>query len=222
MPGGILFSVASTSPTSSAKRVYAPRMPLVERRRQIVDAAVDEYLDKGFHGARVDSIAEAIGVSKPVLYGAFESKDLISVAVVEEVHRREARALVQSGNLGHYDDLQRGHVVPLFESVFDFAAQNTKLCKFIYSDFRGAPPEAIDFHDDVFKQRTAGLAWHLRRFFGEGGGADEKTQVFADMISTVGRRGMTLVASGQVSDAEWLAAELGTALERGLQASSAT
>ena len=207
---------------AAGKRVYAPRMPINERRRQIVDAAVDEYLDKGFYGARVDSIAAAIGVSKPVLYGAFESKDLISVAVVEETHRREAIGLMQAGVLALYDHLHRGEVVPLYKSIFQFASENTRLCEFLYSDFRGAPPEAIEFHDDVFKQRAAGIAWHLGQFLGENPQVEERLIVFADLISTLGRRGMLLVASGQSADPAWLAEELGTVLERGLQAPSAT
>ena len=89
------------TPTPSAnagKRVYAPRMPIAERRAQILGAAVEEYLDKGFTGARIDSIAAAIGVSKPVLYGVFESKDEISAAVVEVKNTKE-------GQLVHHTDL---------------------------------------------------------------------------------------------------------------------
>jgi AcrR family transcriptional regulator len=210
------------STDQQAKRIYAPRMPLEQRRQQILEAALDEYLERGFANARIDSIAEKIGVSKPVLYGAFESKEAIAAAVVEEAHRREALGLMQGGNLELYDHLHRGEVVPLYESVFRFASENTRLCEFLYSDFRGAPPEAIEFHDDVFKQRTAGIVWHLRQFLGEDPGVEERLMVFADLISTLGRRGMLLVASGQAADPAWLAEELGTVLERGLQTPSAT
>jgi len=199
------------------KRVYAPRMPIAERRAQILGAAVEEYLDKGFTGARIDSIAAAIGVSKPVLYGVFESKDEISAAVVEEVHRREALALVDSGALGAYEPLREGLVTPLFESIFAFAAENPRICRFLYSDFRGAPPEAVDFHEHAFEMRMDGIICHLNPFFGKGDDADSSSYLAATVISITGRRGMLQVANGEFDDTAWLAREYGGMIERGIR-----
>ncbi len=192
-------------------------MPIAERRAQILGAAVEEYLDKGFTGARIDSIAAAIGVSKPVLYGVFESKDEISAAVVEEVHRQEAFGLVDAGALGAYEPLREGLVTPLFESIFAFAAENPRICRFLYSDFRGAPPEAVDFHEHAFEMRGGGVTYHLNSFFGRGDDSDARCYLAATVISITGRRGMLQVANGEFDDTAWLAREYGGMIERGIR-----
>jgi AcrR family transcriptional regulator len=49
------------------------------KRDQIVAAAVELFLAYGYHGTSIDSIAEALGVSKPFIYYHFKSKtDILS------------------------------------------------------------------------------------------------------------------------------------------------
>lgn len=202
---------------TEAKRVYAARMPKEERRQQIVEAALEEYLAKGFSGARVDTIAEAIGVSKPVLYSVFDSKEAIAVAVVEEAHRREALLNLEADNLEGYSRIDEGEVVPLFKTAFCVAEENPRLMTFLYSDFRGAPPEAIDYHDEVFEQRTEGIKWHLDRFFEDHPAGEDISQVAASIISATGRRGILEVARGDVDDHSALADLYGGVVERGIR-----
>ena len=44
-------------------------------RDKILAAATDEFAEKGFFGARVDSIAEISGINKRMIYAHFESKE---------------------------------------------------------------------------------------------------------------------------------------------------
>lgn len=49
------------------------------KRDQIVAVAVDLFLASGYHGTSIDSIAAALGVSKPFVYYHFKSKaDILS------------------------------------------------------------------------------------------------------------------------------------------------
>jgi AcrR family transcriptional regulator len=49
------------------------------KRDQIVAAAVELFLVYGYHGTSIDSIADALGVSKPFIYYHFKSKlDILS------------------------------------------------------------------------------------------------------------------------------------------------
>ena len=50
------------------------RLPAAERRRQLLDVALPVFGDKGFHSTSMNDIAEAAGVTKPVLYQHFRSK----------------------------------------------------------------------------------------------------------------------------------------------------
>ena len=48
-----------------------------ERRRQILDAAVRAFAEKGYHACRVSDIAEEAGVAYGLVYHYFESKDAV-------------------------------------------------------------------------------------------------------------------------------------------------
>lgn len=49
----------------------------IERKNQILDAAMETFTKQGFHKARMSDIAENSGLSKGTLYWYFESKDAI-------------------------------------------------------------------------------------------------------------------------------------------------
>ncbi|HEX8802585.1 MAG TPA: TetR/AcrR family transcriptional regulator [Acidimicrobiales bacterium] len=52
----------------------SPRLPAARRRRQLLDVALQVFAERGFHDASMNDIAEAAGVTKPVLYQHFRSK----------------------------------------------------------------------------------------------------------------------------------------------------
>ncbi|MCK6547928.1 TetR family transcriptional regulator [Myxococcota bacterium] len=62
----------------------ARRVSREDKRRRIVDAAVEVFAEKGFFGARVAEIAEAAGVADGTIYLYFKSKDDILIAIFEE------------------------------------------------------------------------------------------------------------------------------------------
>ncbi|MDG0977023.1 TetR/AcrR family transcriptional regulator [Ilumatobacter sp.] len=64
------------------------RLSAPARREQILDVALDVFANSGFHGASMNGIAEAAGVTKPVLYQHFDSKRDLYQALIEEVGNR--------------------------------------------------------------------------------------------------------------------------------------
>ena len=60
------------------------------RERQILDAAVEVFAERGFHQASMDEISDTAGVSKPMVYAYLGSKDELYLACV----RREAGRLI--------------------------------------------------------------------------------------------------------------------------------
>jgi AcrR family transcriptional regulator len=64
------------------------RLSAPARREQILDVALDVFANSGFHGASMNYIAEAAGVTKPVLYQHFDSKRDLYQALIEEVGNR--------------------------------------------------------------------------------------------------------------------------------------
>ena len=55
-----------------------------ERRRQILDAAVITFAQKGYHACRVSDIAEEAGVAYGLVYHYFESKEAILEAIFRD------------------------------------------------------------------------------------------------------------------------------------------
>jgi AcrR family transcriptional regulator len=69
---------------TSDARPRSNRLPRHERRRQLLDAALEVFVSQGYHAAAMDEIAERAGVSKPVLYQHFPSKLELYLALLDE------------------------------------------------------------------------------------------------------------------------------------------
>lgn len=66
-----------------AVRPTKTRLNATERRQTIMDAAVTLFAEKGFRGTTTREIAQAVGVSEPVLYEHFPSKRDLYAAILE-------------------------------------------------------------------------------------------------------------------------------------------
>jgi AcrR family transcriptional regulator len=79
------------------------RAPAIDRRRQILDAAVRVFARQGFHSCRVADIADEAGVAYGLVYHYFRSKDQVMnelfterwsllLTAIEEADSREVSA----------------------------------------------------------------------------------------------------------------------------------
>jgi len=69
------------------------RLTADARRIQILDVAVDVFGQGGYYGASMNDIAEAAGVTKPVLYQHFDSKSDLYRALIDDVGDRMIEAI---------------------------------------------------------------------------------------------------------------------------------
>jgi AcrR family transcriptional regulator len=96
------------------------RLPAARRRRQLLDVAVEVFAGNGFHGTSMDEVAEAAGVTKPVLYQHFGSKhalylellDDVGNQLLDEITKAVATAVgprqqVEAGFVAYYDFVAR-------------------------------------------------------------------------------------------------------------------
>ena len=74
------------------RRPYAPRVPAPERREQLLDAALTIIDRDGYDGVSIDAIAREVGVTRPVVYGAFDGLGPLLTALLD---RQQQRALTQ-------------------------------------------------------------------------------------------------------------------------------
>ena len=64
------------------------RLSATARREQILAVALEVFAKAGFHGCSMNDIADAAGVTKPVLYQHFDSKRDLYAALLEDVGNR--------------------------------------------------------------------------------------------------------------------------------------
>ena len=73
------------------------RMPRAEREDVMLHAAGQVFARSGFHDASMDDIAEAAGISKPMLYNYFGSKQGLYIAYLERSGRSLLAAMREAG-----------------------------------------------------------------------------------------------------------------------------
>ena len=64
-------------------RARTSRLPRTARRAQLLDVALEVFVEQGYHSASMDEIADRAGVSKPVLYQHFPGKLDLYLAMLE-------------------------------------------------------------------------------------------------------------------------------------------
>ncbi len=72
------------------RRPYAARVPLPERREQLLDAALAVITREGYAAVSVEAVATEAGVTRPVVYGAYDGLGPLLLALLD---RQQARLL---------------------------------------------------------------------------------------------------------------------------------
>ncbi|GAB3734445.1 TetR/AcrR family transcriptional regulator [Nocardiopsis nanhaiensis] len=140
-----------TAPSDA--RARGTRLPRVRRRRQLLAAAQEVFVARGYHAAAMDEIADRAGVSKPVLYQHFPGKLELYLALLEE--HSEALVEKQREALESTDD-NRQRVAASFQAYFDFVAGDGEAFRLVFeSDLRNLP--AVREKSEQTFQRCAEL-----------------------------------------------------------------
>jgi AcrR family transcriptional regulator len=72
----------------------ATRMSAVERRADVLRAAVGPFAKGGYHGTSTEDVAKAAGISQPYLFRLFPTKKTLFLALVEQGFGRVREAFV--------------------------------------------------------------------------------------------------------------------------------
>jgi len=122
------------------------RTPDLQRRRQLLDALVDEFAAGGVGDRSLREVADAVGTSHRMLLHHFGSREDLLIAIVEEVERRQMGLLTElptnpaESFAAMWDDLRRPELRQLERLFFECyarAAQGEK-------PFAGMVPGAVD------------------------------------------------------------------------------
>jgi AcrR family transcriptional regulator len=81
---------------SAERTPVSPRLPAARRRRQLLDVALAAFAEHGFHETSMNDVAEAAGVTKPVLYQHFRSKRELFGELLADVGREVQDAITKA------------------------------------------------------------------------------------------------------------------------------
>ena len=74
------------------------RLPAAARRRQLLDSALEVFATSGFHATSMNDVAEAAGVTKPVLYQHFSSKRDLFLELLHDVGGQLGAAILTAAS----------------------------------------------------------------------------------------------------------------------------
>jgi AcrR family transcriptional regulator len=105
------------------------RLPAARRRRQLLDVATTVFAERGFHPTAMNDIADAAGVTKPVLYQHFRSKRALYLELLEDVGEqlRDAIGKATSEAAGPREQVERG-----FRAYFHFVAEKQAAFRLLF------------------------------------------------------------------------------------------
>jgi TetR/AcrR family transcriptional regulator len=111
-------------------------------RARILDAALDEFAERGFAGARVESIARRAGLNKQLISHHFGGKEALYRAVLDERLARPGGELQAPGDSG-------------LAAMFERAATDTQWARLLlWEALEGLEPAVADSRRDRYAQRV--------------------------------------------------------------------
>lgn len=112
--------------TSPPKKTPLRNRDPERTRARLMEAALSEFADHGFHGARVDRITKAVGCNARLLYHYFGNKEKLYIAALEHIF---ADIRTQERDLRLESLPPREAMERLVSFTFDFFDQNPLFVK---------------------------------------------------------------------------------------------
>jgi AcrR family transcriptional regulator len=133
------------------------RLPGAERRAVIIDAAGRLFGERGYEATRLDEIAAATGVTKPIIYRYFDSKRDLYLALLDR-HRDDLAGFVASIPAeGSTEERLR----PVLEAWLGYVEARSYAWKMLFRD-TGGGPEIVARRREVHASARAVLVELIR------------------------------------------------------------
>lgn len=165
------------------------RLPRAQRRAQLLEAAQVVFVEKGYHAAAMEDIADEAGVSKPVLYQHFPGKHDLYLALLDtQCDRLESLVLEAIESAADHKE----RVYAAIAAFFEFVGDEGQAFRLIFESDLTSDPEV--------RQRQRALESRVSDAISARVAAD--TGLPAELARLIG---VTLVGTAQVSARAWLA-----------------
>ena len=122
-------------------------------RDRLLCAAVELFARKGYSATTVREIVDAAGVTKPVLYYHFGSKEGVFLALMGDALRTFEAALVAGLDA---EGSARDRIVRVLGDALDLIVANLDMVRMVHSVLFGPPQGAPFFDFEAFHRRFIG------------------------------------------------------------------
>lgn len=109
--------MGSTETIASEETTARPRLPRAVRERQMLDVAVAAFGERGYHGVAMDEIADGAGISKPMVYAYFGSKEGLYLACLRHTGAALVDAIRKATETGTADQRLWNGCVTFLEHI---------------------------------------------------------------------------------------------------------
>lgn len=183
-----------------------------ERRRPLVlDAALRLFVERGYAGASMDAIAEAAGVTKPVVYECYPSKQELFKALL----KREETRLLDAVRAALPETVRVDGVEELLENGFvallSAAASAPNSWRVVFGSERGSEPAVARRFRRGRETIVAQVQVLVEPVLAAAGikEAKRRAPLYAELIASIGEGGVRILLEPK---SDWTPEELGTLL----------
>jgi AcrR family transcriptional regulator len=164
-------------------------MPRSARRAQLLDAALQVFVAKGYHATGMDDIADRAGVSKPVLYQHFPGKLELYLALLDTSCDAVVEAVAAA--LEATDD-NKERVAATVDAFYTYVANEKAAFRLVFESDLTQEPAVRERVERVITDSAALITQVIRD---DTGLPDEESELLA----------VSLVGMAHVSARYWLA-----------------
>ena len=159
------------------KNINRPNAETPDARERLLDTAIGMFAQKGYAGTSVREIAEQAGVSKPVLYYYFNSKEGLFLAILEMAENLQKQILAEVLK-------SQGTVVDrlllLYRRVYEEVEAHQSFYKMIHGLIFGPPQGAPNYDFSRYHRHMIDV---IRKIFNTGLADGEVKKINADDVA---------------------------------------
>ncbi|MGH3768975.1 MAG: TetR/AcrR family transcriptional regulator [Pseudonocardiaceae bacterium] len=207
-----VVSLEARSPRR-AGRARAAHLGPERRRPLILDAALEVYVERGYRGTSMQAVAEAAGVTKPVVYECYPNKDELLLALLDREERRLLAAITESLPTNLVSDNVEAVLAAGLTAFLSGAGQAPNSWRVVFDSGWGSGSVVAERVRRVREMVVAQLRELVGQYMvaGEVDDIDRKAPVVAELIAAVSESCARMLV---LEHHPWTAAELATYVAR--------
>jgi AcrR family transcriptional regulator len=159
------------------KNNNGPNAKTLDARERLLETAIGMFAQKGYAGTSVREIAEQAGVSKPVLYYYFKSKEGLFLAILEMAEDLQKQLLAEVLNS---QGTVMDRLLMLYRRVYEEVEAHPSFYKMIHGLIFGPPQGAPDYD---FTRYHRHMIDAIRKIYNTGLAVGEVKKIDADDVA---------------------------------------